>query len=1523
MPQTSRTFRIFVSSTFSDLVAERNALQERVFPRLRELCQQHGCRFQAIDLRWGVSNEASLDQQAMTICLGEIARCQQASPRPNFIVLLGDRYGWRPPPAQIPATEFAGILGVIENGEDAALLQEWYSLDENAAPPEWRLQPRRRDGAYAKYENWQPVESRLHTILAQAVGNLNFTAERRSPYTASATEQEIAAGALRVKEAPEHVLCFFRSIDGLPQHFNLAAKDFLDLDEPAQAVDEQAHGRQESLKERLAAYVPGNVHHYQAQWTGDGITTDHIDKLCEDVYSALERIILDEINHPHEVAPAEKVVVHIRPDEKLDAEGLAHHTFAEERLRFFVGRTEMLANIADYLSDSGCRSLAIVGAGGSGKSALLARAIQQSQQSHPQAEIVYRFIGATPGSSDGRSLLESLCREISRRYGQSDADVPIDYRELVSELGKRMQLASAARPLVLFLDSLDQLSSSQGARSLIWLPSELPEHVSVIASTRLEDTLNALRVKRALEKELGGLSRREGDDLLSQWLTSFHRTLQEPQRREVLDKFEQSQGNPLYLKLAFEEARLWISGSGRPPEQLAPEVKGIIEKNTIDRLQHEGSHGEVLVANALGYLAASRYGLAEDELLDLLSRDLQVYAWFIKQSFHLPADLVRWAIQYRRSHTMGEAEGLGEPHKGEERAAMAWLKEIRNSSEQLTDFLSAVLPQADGPRLPVVLWSRLSFDLAPYLTERMVDGSPLLNFYHRELGDVSRDVFLAGDKDQPYHARLADYFRFKADPAGDRSWTGNDRHGLSELPYHLTHSERWEEVSSTLTDFGFIKEKCAAGMIDDLIRDYLDAIDRMRSLTEPRAQLNALVAYLRFIQAKSHILMRDAGSALQIAANFRQEASVCEAAVAALSSASEPTPWLRCLNDYQRDPFRQRLQTSITRGIAGLWADDKRNLLIVAASNGCLEAWDLMIGKRIAEAKIAIENDSLRLVTGSIRGLVFIFTQNGRMYTWNHVTNDLMLVLEMDLVGPTTAHLACDDELLFVGSEHGEILIYDLTHVSTVQRIRVGKEYWVKQITYSPERQVVVYCDEYGYGQFNYQREASCQARKLERHDGVASISGDRFLAYQAVYDGDWPGWTSIRDLSPGSTMADVYVRYRYNTAFLYPSLDSLVTINYDGDLSIYSVTPSNDEPICTFDFFKCRGVFALPGSNELLIYSWDSVVYVLDVSYCLKNAFDIGTRSHVKHSSEVQHISMASDGSRAISHANKFLGLWLPERGRMVHYEGRGESRESKVVISTDGALIAQSMRFDTICVYLWGYNGDELLHDRIKGPDRAYALALLDHDFLVVLSPWWAHLTMFDLTTREVVRDEPLLPEYRVSCAQLSQDGKWYTAIIYKKSDEYSHSHFLAFGSVSDPSHAERVAAIGDAGKNASLDRPTDMTISLEANKVALRDDCTTLVWDTQVDKIQQFTYEASVMSLALSADGSRLVLGLEDGRFGIVDSSTGAWLVSSFHDSAVIACACDRGGNLVAIGDEDGNVLFYRVSNHSAGSVKTRTD
>jgi len=65
----------------------------RSFPCLRELCARREApgRFQAIDLRWGVSKEASLGLRTVPICLTEIERWQRLTPRPNFVILLDHR----------------------------------------------------------------------------------------------------------------------------------------------------------------------------------------------------------------------------------------------------------------------------------------------------------------------------------------------------------------------------------------------------------------------------------------------------------------------------------------------------------------------------------------------------------------------------------------------------------------------------------------------------------------------------------------------------------------------------------------------------------------------------------------------------------------------------------------------------------------------------------------------------------------------------------------------------------------------------------------------------------------------------------------------------------------------------------------------------------------------------------------------------------------------------------------------------------------------------------------------------------------------------------------------------------------------------------------------------------------------------------------------------------------------------------------------------------------------------------------
>ncbi len=75
--------RVFVSSTFTDLKHERDTLQRDVFPKLEQLCAGRQFQFQAIDLRWRVPTEASLDHRTMRICSEELWRSQEISPNPT------------------------------------------------------------------------------------------------------------------------------------------------------------------------------------------------------------------------------------------------------------------------------------------------------------------------------------------------------------------------------------------------------------------------------------------------------------------------------------------------------------------------------------------------------------------------------------------------------------------------------------------------------------------------------------------------------------------------------------------------------------------------------------------------------------------------------------------------------------------------------------------------------------------------------------------------------------------------------------------------------------------------------------------------------------------------------------------------------------------------------------------------------------------------------------------------------------------------------------------------------------------------------------------------------------------------------------------------------------------------------------------------------------------------------------------------------------------------------------------------
>ena len=615
MPTTTRTFRVFVSSTFEDLRAERNILQEKVFPELERFCLEKGARFQAIDFRWGVREEAGLDQKTMEICLAEIARCQKTGIKPNFIVLLGNRYGWRPLPARIQQDEFESVLAHIANTGERDFVASWYDLDLNAVPSEYLLKPRR--GIYGDWGEWEPVEQRIHRALREGARAAGLSPRSLIKYEASATHQEILKGLGETPEDRAHVFAFFRESGG---------------DEDPDLT---------KLKDHLKAVLPGeNVFRWSAG--------DH-PRLCGDVERSLKKII---------AATAAQF--------ETQSEKVSHDRFAEDRAKHFKGREMVLDAIEQYLLGEDRRPLVVFGPSGSGKSAIMAVASEGKNA-------IRRFIGATPESSSGITLLRSLCRELGERFGQT-GDLPATFNELSTMFAERLKLATVEQPVILFIDALDQLSPQDTAAAMRWLPAELPPYCHVVLST----TQIPEALRRAAMVIVKPLPVDDASRALDAWLTEASRTLQPEQREKLLANFLQS-GLPLYLKLAFEEARLWRSFDPLGECVLGEGLPGIIDR-LFARLSEPANHGRILVGFALGYLTAARYGLTEDEILSVLTKNDVVWK-----------DVV--------------GEGTRRRH--------------------------------DPPlrQIPVIVWSRLHLDLEPYFTERAVPGGTAVSFYHRQLAE--------------------------------------------------------------------------------------------------------------------------------------------------------------------------------------------------------------------------------------------------------------------------------------------------------------------------------------------------------------------------------------------------------------------------------------------------------------------------------------------------------------------------------------------------------------------------------------------------------------------------------------------------------------------------------------------------------------------------------------------------------------------------------------------------------------------
>src|SRR5262245_25192569 len=478
------TIRFFLSSTFADFQLERDVLQRRVFPDLRQLCAASGFRLQPIDLRWGVSEAAGTERQTLRICFDELERSRRLSPDFFLLIQLGQRYGSCLLPPQVPVNLAARLLGQCSPGEQARFAAV-YRLDENAVPPEYALL--RQEGPEQQEDEW------LRQALVRAGTAAGVSEDELLLFSGSATHREIQLGLLgeSLEPRPEPgVLCAVRTFTGDPH--GAVADRFVERD----AVGaERLHRLTAAVLDRV---LPDQTLLYAVDWRDQAGPAFDEDALAT-AYLGLLRPKLEAVIAARSAA-REAAAVRGR-----DAVALANAAFERERAAHVEGRSAELARLAAYLAGKygAGAPLLVTGAAGSGKSTLLAEAVTRIAAATPGATRIVRYCGVTPGTESLSALLTDLRQAIAQALGQPKPAALIDENQLISAVAAQLATlpASPERPLLVVIDALDQLGTH--TQRTDWLPSSLAPNVHVVVSVLADrPELGYLRARLPAEQVL-------------------------------------------------------------------------------------------------------------------------------------------------------------------------------------------------------------------------------------------------------------------------------------------------------------------------------------------------------------------------------------------------------------------------------------------------------------------------------------------------------------------------------------------------------------------------------------------------------------------------------------------------------------------------------------------------------------------------------------------------------------------------------------------------------------------------------------------------------------------------------------------------------------------------------------------------------------------------------------------------------------------------------------------------------------
>jgi len=1369
----NNVIRIYISSTFADFQAERNALRQFVFPELQILCQSHGLRFEPVDLRWGVSEQASENKEVLQICLAELQRCRDLSQGPYMLVLLGDRYGSQLVPEQIERGIFHHILTKLP-AELADITRQCYRLDQNPYQPVYRLQ---------RESDWPVSREELLSYLETGINKLEDM--KVAALLASATEREILTG-LSDNPIPEvGVICFFREIKQAKQ--GRLGFPWINVDQTGN-VDKKALKRLKLLKEMLQK--KGYTKALRTDILDGQPSKAYLDRFCNEVLVKLSANIEASIKENPILTSSQMEAAH-------------QEQFMAGRSEGFVGRKGILKKMEQYLSGSSRYPLIVHGASGDGKSALLANIGVDLKRR--ENRLLYRFIGASPASSDGRSLLLGLCQELSAllkvdppRREASLFQISQDFRQLMLAMKK---------PLTIIIDAVDQLTDDDESKYLTWIPPHIPGNIKMIISTTEGDKLSLLRQKGIPAKQflkLPALSLLDSENIIKGLCQHYETNLSKPQRAMIEIGFRACR-SPLFLYIAFQRARQWASYDQPHPLGSSPQESVNI---LLKELSQENNHGKLIVSKTLQWMSLSRFGLSHDELSRLLSYDEQIMKDVIRRHPESPTP---------------------------------------------------------GSTFPPILWFRLYYDLLPYLKAQQEGGSELFSFFHNVWFGVIK-MSIRPSTEKKLNGQLAHCFSSSTSVTAHTESTGSafDHRFLSECPYHQVKGKSASALNETLLNIYFMEAKIEEFGVQKLIDDYAFALNGFPKFRKRGSTIRELS---NFLNRYADILNRNPKElAVHLLSEQSSAISPIFQKIAEASLQRDKEIWLKPepLDNGSASVLRI---FDFNQSVSSFFAEDQRQAtsfriwgidsfqdgsrVIAAHHDGVLRILDMFTGRtegvlvghtNVVNA-VAISPDQKTILSVSGDGKLIKWNAASYEKLWEVKTKESLFSVAIHPKLPVAA----------TGGDKGTTWIWDVESKKLVKILK-GHKQTVWQMCFDPTGEFLYSVSQ--DGSVKIRSVINWKVVKDDKHPGDVlqrAIDISKNNQYLAIGDGD--GVITVFDVDTFSVLTcwrahDSVIRDLAIT----PDAKKIISVSQDGYVNVFNLKNGHQTrslnnhggPVHAVNIHD-KGKYFYTGDDSGKILIWDLVEVRRKQKESNIHSRDISKLVPMQNGEKL--ISASSDGQLAIW-STKSQKI---ECSKKVNIDTYNFDYLSNCHLSSDERHLIVLSKEMLFCLDL------DTLHVRHKYIDNVEYFANFlsyksDNNLVINIMEdsklcWWS---IPDLDMIQTVN----LGHLAVSKFEMSADC---SKILISAWDKVSYKDQSDIFSL--------ILLTGKTRKRIKLPKQLRESLSIsflgEKNGISHLKDQTLCVWDLESRKIlRQFMVNVKVACFSISSDNKHILTVSQEG-------------------------------------------------------------